>query len=159
MATCWAVLLPRRIILDIVVASSVNNSESLEAKFTNFRDQDFPRANKVNSKFFPRDSPFIPGRKMMIRLARLLVALTEVAGLHKVFDVAFHFVKVEMSANGGDHASNAAMCKKDVILFDDVTDESLRREDTTSTIGAVMANKLSAMILLVGGPLLVQKGQ
>jgi hypothetical protein len=60
----------------------------MKAKFTNVRKRDLPRANTVNVNFFPRDSHVILRRKMSIRLARLLVVLTNVTGLNKGFHVA-----------------------------------------------------------------------
>jgi hypothetical protein len=56
----------------------------------------------------------MPWGKMSIRMARLLVVLTNVTGLNKGFNAALHVGKEEVSTNGCKHTSDATMGKQNM---------------------------------------------
>ncbi len=73
--------------------SSIDDGECMKAEFTHVGKSDLPRTNEVNCNFFPGNGHIIPRRKMPIRLARLLVALTNVTGLNIGFNALLHVAK------------------------------------------------------------------
>jgi hypothetical protein len=140
-------------------SSSVDDSECMKAEFTDIRKSDLPRANKVDCDFFPRNRNVITRRKVTIGLARLLVALTDVTGMNESLNVALHVRKIEVSANGCEHTSDAAVSQKNVIPFDGVTNEGWRRNNTPLIVGALKADQVSAIKFLIGEARFVEKGQ
>jgi hypothetical protein len=119
----------------------------------------FHRANEVNGNFFPRDGHVIARRKMAVRLAWLLVALTNITCLNKGFNVALHVGKEEVSTNGSKHTSDAAMCKQNMIPLDSIIDECRRRDATPLITGALKAKQLNAIVLSVGKGVTSEKSQ
>ncbi len=111
----------------------------------------------VNRNFFPRDSHVVARRKMAVRLAWLLVTFTDVASLDKGFNVALHVGKEKVSTNGGEHSSDAAVCKQNMIPFDGIADECRRRDDAPLIVGALKADQLGAIVFSVGKMIASQK--
>ncbi len=87
---------------------------------------------------------------MAVRLAWLLVTLIDVAGLDEGFHVALHVGKEKVSTNGGEHSSDATVCKQDMIPFDGIIDECRRCDDAPLIIRALKADQLGAIVFSVG---------
>lgn len=94
---------------------------------------------------------------MAVRLAWLLVTLTDVASLDEGFNVALHVGKEKVSTNGGEHSSDAAVCKQNMIPFDGIADECRRRDDAPLIVGALKADQLGAVVFSVSETVASQK--